>query len=783
MNPNLRKRRAYGHDEVPATPVVHGWTQPPIDLDTLSLPVEHRYILDQGALSYVLTPSDTFDQRPQYALGRTAFFLSPPVNAQLAFSNPQYPYPNNQEQPNLVAQHHSHKRPRLNQSIPMPVSYSDDLPVPHGQEKTPLGIQPDGGTNAGRKSYGLLPGRSLSSGWTGARLADCFASISMCSPFESQQSCESLASPPSYDYQDHRPPALETTVVSAQPQTSLLPTPVSPDSTALFLCDDPAMMAQYLASYPPLQPERVMDVQPAIRREEMIYPGVSATVKFECDQPYLVDTSVQASSLPGAYGATGASSPYDGRGIAMSLSSHFNPVQGFDGRSTSEHAPAHDEPTSVDWFPAPKATPVKRGPFKDQDSREKTALTRKMGSCIRCRMQRIRCNLDPENERGPCLSCKKIASSAKVYRLNCLRLKITDVKLFKPGQVKGQEWTNRWKDSVMDDIGTWESSQVRTIEVTEGYTGRSVKLKVRQFRPQEGDKVKRSWVSKNGNRYEVEVPAFAIVNLDDAKAEFDQYIKIGQANCFQRLMGSRDELLWQTYELAMKAAGDLSKPLSERSLLVATLDLWMSVRLTTKSFEIVGDDTLGMPRDIIKDQDSALYRKVPLPPVMGAQIDSLLIHQIQPRLRRKALEELQKMTQEKKQKTWLTTYLVTFILLHNIALITKHDADYARKHGMPTRFAREANVKEYNAGANTLLAYFHYCNKAIYPFSSECKDQDLQTLAELNDEEFSFVHRTRRWVAKRKNEWETLWAHDEYENEFYYLSQLFEHNWQPRTMA
>ncbi|KAK4097515.1 hypothetical protein N658DRAFT_433826 [Parathielavia hyrcaniae] len=665
----------------------------------------------------------------------------------------------------------------------MTTSYSDGLPVPHAQEKAPLGVQPDGGTNAGRKSYGLLPGRSFSSGWTGARLADCFASISMCSPFESQPSCEPLVSPASYDYQGHRPPALETSVVSAQPQSqaSLLPTPVSPDSAALFPCDDPAMMAQYLTNYPPLQPERLMDFQPAIRREEMIYPGMSAAVKFECDQPYLADASVRASALPGAYGARGHSSPYDEHGIALSLSSHFYPVQGFSVRSASEHAPAHDD--SADLFPAPKATPVKRGPFKDQDSREKTALTRKMGSCIRCRMQRIRCNLDPENERGPCLSCKKIASSAKVYRLNCLRLKITDVKLFKPGQVKGQEWTNRWKDSVMSDIGTWESSLVRTIEVTEGYTGRSVRLKVRQFRPQEGDKVKRSWVSKNGSRYEVDVPAFAIINLDDAKAEFDQYIKAGQAKCFQLLVGSRDEVLWQTYELAMKTAEDLSTPLSERGLLVATLDLWMSVRLTTKSFEIVGDDTLDMPRDIIKDQDSALYRKVPLPPVMGAQIDSVLIHQIQPRLRRKALEELQKMTQEKKQKTWLTTYLVTFILLHNIALITKHDADYARKHGMRTRFAREANVKEYNAGANTLLAYFHYCNKAIYPFSPECKDQDLQTLAELDEDEILFVHRTRRWVAKRRSEWKTLWAHDEYENEFYYLSQLFEHNWQPRTMA
>jgi hypothetical protein len=398
-----------------------------------------------------------------------------------------------------------------------------------------------------------------------------------------------------------------------------------------------------------------------------------------------------------------------------------------------------------------------------------------------------KCNLDPENERGPCLSCKKIASSTKVYRLNCLRLKITDVKLFKPGQVKGQEWTNRWKDGVMDDIGNWESSEVRTIHVTEGYTGKSVRLQVRQFKPQPGDSLERKWVSKNGTRQTVQIPAFAIVNLDDAKAAFDQYIKLGLLGCCDYLLGPRDELLSRTYSLAISTAKDIATPLSERSLLMTTLDLWMSVRLTTKSFEIVGDDTLGMPRDIIKDQDNPLHGKIPLPPVMGAQIDSVIIHQIQPRLRRKTLEELQKMTQEKKPKTWLTTYLVTFILLHNIALITKHDADYARKHGLnvggcpaahPARRAKSTNagthhrggsperpmsrsttwvsgqpqsshelVTDGRPGANTLLAYFHYCNKATYPFSSECKDQDLRALAELDDDAISFVHYTRQFVA------------------------------------
>jgi len=31
--------------------------------------------------------------------------------------------------------------------------------------------------------------------------------------------------------------------------------------------------------------------------------------------------------------------------------------------------------------------------------------------------------------------------------------------------------------------------------------------------------------------------------------------------------------------------------------------------------------------------------------------------------------------------------------------------------------------------------------------------------------------------------WESLWAGDEYENEYYYLSQLYEAGWQARSMA
>lgn len=52
------------------------------------------------------------------------------------------------------------------------------------------------------------------------------------------------------------------------------------------------------------------------------------------------------------------------------------------------------------------------------------------------------------------------------------------------------------------------------------------------------------------------------------------------------------------------------------------------------------------------------------------------------------------------------------------------------------------------AGANILLAHFHYCNKGLYPFSDECKDKDLKNLASLDDDRIRFVHATRDYAKK-----------------------------------
>ncbi|KAM5525211.1 hypothetical protein FOXYSP1_01254, partial [Fusarium oxysporum f. sp. phaseoli] len=421
----------------------------------------------------------------------------------------------------------------------------------------------------------------------------------------------------------------------------------------------------------------------------------------------------------------------------------------------------------------------KRGPFKDPNLREQTAQTRKIGSCIRCRMQRIRCENNPEEEGGACLTCKKVSNS-RAGRFPCLRYKITDIRLFKPGQVPGYEWTRRWTNNISDPIQSWATTEEpRTIYLSEGLSNKFVKVKVQRFIPQAGDKLERTWDYK-GVKKSVKIPPYAMVNLEEAKKEYLDHIENSMQDAFTKLLGPPEGLLFRTYLRAWKIFKDPSTTPECVELIHHTLLLWMSIRLTTRSSFIVGEETLGMKQNIL-DETNPNHGKIPLPPVLGAQMDLILIHHIQTKLRRELLDKLQKMMSKNKQSTWLVTYLVIFILLHNTALITAHDAGYAKKHGMKRRFAREEKVKEYHLGANILLAHFHYCNKGIYPFSEDCKDQDLRTLAGLDEEKIKFVHHTSNLARRYALQWEEIRNKAVYEHDYFFVSQLFETNWQPRT--
>lgn len=277
------------------------------------------------------------------------------------------------------------------------------------------------------------------------------------------------------------------------------------------------------------------------------------------------------------------------------------------------------------------------------------------------------------------MTCKKVCNS-KAGRFPCLRYKITDIRLYKPGQVPGYEWTRRWSNNISDPIRKWASSDMKTIHISDGYSAKCIELRVREFVPQDGDKLERSWYH-NGTQKSVQIPPFALVDMEDAKKAYTKHIRDSMSDIFRTVLGRSDGLLYKTYLQAWQICRDPSTPIEALELLNWTLRLWVSIRLSTTSGFIVGNETLGMNGDIL-DDTSPNPGKIPMPPVLGAQMDLVLIHHIQTKLRRELLDRLQKMVLKNKQSSWLVTYLVTFILLHNTALITAHDASYARKHGM-----------------------------------------------------------------------------------------------------
>lgn len=292
------------------------------------------------------------------------------------------------------------------------------------------------------------------------------------------------------------------------------------------------------------------------------------------------------------------------------------------------------------------------------------------------------CEHNADDPSGQCLTCKRVANT-KAGRFPCLRYKITDVRLYKLGQVPGYEWTKRWSSSVSDPIQEWATAETRTIHVSEGFSDQVLELRVRKFIPQEGDKLERSWYH-NGDKKTVAIPPFALVDLEDGKESYMKHIQNSMNQAFGTILGRDAGLLYKTYYQTVEHCKDTSTPSESRDLLRHTFKLWMAIRFSTSSCFIVGEETLGMPRDIL-DQTSPNPGKIPLPPVLGAQLDLILIHHIQSQLRRQVLDKLERMVSKKKLNTWMITYLVTFVLLHNTALITAHDAGYARKHGMKVR--------------------------------------------------------------------------------------------------
>lgn len=116
------------------------------------------------------------------------------------------------------------------------------------------------------------------------------------------------------------------------------------------------------------------------------------------------------------------------------------------------------------------------------------------------------------------------------------------------------------------------------------------------------------------------------------------------------------------------------------------------------------------------DRSYPLFGKVPLPPVMIQQLDMILTLGLLQPLRKKVLEDFQKIVLANKPRSWLTIYLCTFMFLHSCAALSAENYANARKHGLrvfsspsslwPKNFVLDSFLTSHFP-ATILYAYIH----------------------------------------------------------------------------
>ena len=106
-------------------------------------------------------------------------------------------------------------------------------------------------------------------------------------------------------------------------------------------------------------------------------------------------------------------------------------------------------------------------------------------------------------------------------------------------------------------------------------------------------------------------------------------------------------------------------------------------------------------------------------------------------------------------------------------------------------------VADLHMGANILLAYFHHCCKGFRPFDVDWESTETASMADLDQEQIQFLRRTAEYVHKNsmcpdphalllsdyviETGFREIIEKGLCEDEHYFVGQLYEENWKPRS--
>ncbi|KAI1407687.1 hypothetical protein F5Y13DRAFT_174416 [Hypoxylon sp. FL1857] len=471
----------------------------------------------------------------------------------------------------------------------------------------------------------------------------------------------------------------------------------------------------------------------------------------------------------------------------------FGDTQALFDEGTWEHIVPQDlDKIATDENRSPSQPQPQRRPRSrlNEEARKNAGKTRKLKACIRCRMQKLKCEPDPENPEGEgCLTCRKINLDSKkvIHRHPCLRFKLAEIVLFREG---GLNLTKRWAGVKMKNLGPrdWTGEKPRTIAVSIGCTKHPFEMTVKRFVPKDGDITWKCWVDSKGTKRKTNIEPYALADIWKTAEEYKNYVYEYKWVAIREYFNKPevDVLVQKTYKAALdyvhklmthppQLKGDDVNPFI---FFNQYFTAWFAIRNAIGSAFIVGEDKLGMMPEM--DPECPYYGKICAPRMIPAQFDSLGYEKLLMPMRKLVLEGLWRMMASKNPRHFYTIYLAVFMLLHETSVISADRLRHARENQYKAhRYTLPSFVERLQEGANVILGHWHYYKRNINALMDEIGPEDKKKAiwGELNPDEVQLLVETRQIYKDREDlrSASTLWEHD-----LWFVSQMFEESWNPK---
>ncbi|OIW22522.1 hypothetical protein CONLIGDRAFT_650532 [Coniochaeta ligniaria NRRL 30616] len=410
----------------------------------------------------------------------------------------------------------------------------------------------------------------------------------------------------------------------------------------------------------------------------------------------------------------------------------------------------------------------------------KTTLCRSLNACVRCRLQRSRCRPDPVKPWGPCLTCQE--RSSRIRRLPCLRFKLGDARLFRTLTDSGS--IPRYKIHVGHaDWGfcywrRWVGTS-RILHFSQLGTSH-LQLELREFsppNPTEAGGTEQELQDSNGQS--IYSTPWAIRYPNDASLDIIKFLSNSIEEYLDGLLDDSDKLVWDIFQVAYSSSISPTSTDTKTTLLPAALRIWVACRFLEGGWRPRPDSSTGSQAP---DIEPLCFDWKSMPPFVDYQFTSIITEDILRPFGADFLRELQSLFDMHRTDDWFPIFLTSFILLHNYEVEMKFQAEVCRRTQSEVSYLNMPLVRAFDAGANTILAHFHYYCKGLTPFKKDF-DWDGPTVrrfARLDYEQIAIMKTCRDRAVEMAERFETIRRGGSLSEPYWYTSQLFESDWRPR---